>query len=60
MTERLRWRSALSDLSADTRLSIDPRLPSSRTERRIHTIAIYSSLALIAAVVFGTLSVHPF
>jgi hypothetical protein len=50
----------LSDLSADTRLSIDPRLPSSRPERRIHTIAIYSSLALIAAVVFGTLSVHPF
>jgi hypothetical protein len=50
----------LSDLSADARLSIDPRLPSSRTERRIHTVAIYSSLALIAAVVFGTLSVHPF
>jgi hypothetical protein len=53
-------RSALSDLSADTRLSIDPRLLSSRTERRIHIVAIYSSLALIAAVVFGTLSVHPF
>jgi hypothetical protein len=50
----------LSDLSADTRLSIDPSLLSSRTERRIHTVAIYSSLALIAAVVFGTLSVHPF
>jgi hypothetical protein len=56
----LRWRSALNDLSADTRLSIDPRLLSSRTERRIHTVAIYGSLALIAAVVFGTLSVHPF
>ena len=50
----------MSDLSADTRLSIDPRLASSRTERRIHTVAIYASLALIAAVVFGTLSVHPF
>jgi hypothetical protein len=54
------WRSALSDLSADTRLSIDPRPLSSRTEQRIHTVAIYSSLALIAAVVLGSLSVHPF
>jgi hypothetical protein len=50
----------LRELSAETRLSIHPHHPSSRTERRIHTVAIYSSLALIAAVVFGTLSVHPF
>jgi hypothetical protein len=60
MTQILRWRSTLRDLSADTRLSIHPRLLSSRTERRIHTVAIYSSLALIAAVVIGSLSVHPF
>jgi hypothetical protein len=60
MTQMLRWRSTLRDLSADTRLSIHPRLLSSRTERRIHTVAIYSSLALIAAVVIGSLSVHPF
>jgi hypothetical protein len=50
----------LRELSADTRLAIHPHHLSSRTERRIHTAAIYSSLALIAAVVFGTLSVHPF
>ena len=50
----------MSDLSADTRLSIDQRPLSSRMEQRIHTVAIYSSLVLIAAVVFGTLSVHPF
>lgn len=50
----------MRDLSADTRLPIHPRLLSARTERRLHTVAIYSSLALIAAVVFGTLSVHPF
>lgn len=50
----------MRELSADTRLSIHPELLSARTERRIHTVAIYSSLALIAAVVFGTLSVHPF
>jgi hypothetical protein len=60
MTQILRWRTTLRDLSADTRLSIHPRLLSSRTERRLHTLAIYSSLALIAAVVLGSLSVHPF
>jgi hypothetical protein len=27
---------------------------------RIHLIALYSAFAVIAAVVFGTLSVHPF
>ncbi len=47
------------------RLPAEPRLnfraaASSRTERRLHTVAIYSSLALIAAVVVGSLSVHPF
>jgi hypothetical protein len=26
----------------------------------IHTAALYGSMALIAAVVFGTLSIHPF
>ena len=60
MTQILRWRLTLRDLSADTRLSVHPRVLSSRTERRIHTVAIYSSLALIAAVVIGSLSVHPF
>ncbi|MBI5319619.1 hypothetical protein [Bradyrhizobium sp.] len=50
----------MRELSADTRLPIHPRLMALRTERRLHTVAIYSSLALIAAVVFGTLSVHPF
>jgi len=30
------------------------------TETRIHTVALYSAFALIAAVVFGTLSIHPF
>lgn len=27
---------------------------------RAHTFAVYSALGLIAAVVFGTLSYHPF
>jgi hypothetical protein len=56
----LRWRSTLRELSADARLPIQSHLLPSRTERRLHTIAVYSSLALIAAVVVGSLSVHPF
>jgi hypothetical protein len=48
----------MQQLSAEARLRA--RSVSSRTERRLHTIAIYSSLALIAAVVIGSLSVHPF
>ena len=50
----------MRELSADNRFPIQPRRLSLRTERRLHTIAIYSSLALIAAVVVGSLSVHPF
>jgi hypothetical protein len=50
----------MQQLSAEARLHLRARATSSRTERRLHTIAIYSSLALIAAVVIGSLSVHPF
>jgi hypothetical protein len=60
MTQMLRWRLTLRELSANNRIPTQSRLPSSRTERRIHTVAIYGSLTLIAAIVFGTLSVHPF
>jgi len=56
----LRWRATLRDLSADNRLSIQPRPLSSGRERQLHIVATYSSLALIAAIVLGTLSVHPF
>ena len=33
---------------------------SRQAETRFHTIAVYSSLALIGAIVFGAVSVHPF
>lgn len=49
----------MQQLSAEARLHFRARY-SARTERRLHTVAIYSSLALIAAVVLGSLSVHPF
>lgn len=29
-------------------------------DTRIHTLAVYGAFALIAAIVFGTLSYHPF
>ena len=50
----------MREISAEARLHLYARSLSSRTERRLHTLAIYSSLALIAAVVLGSLSVHPF
>jgi len=50
----------MRELSAEARLHFHARSLSSRTERRLHTLAIYGSLALIAAVVLGSLSVHPF
>jgi hypothetical protein len=33
---------------------------SRKTGTGFHTVALYSAFAVIAAVVFGTLSVHPF
>ena len=35
-------------------------LVSRRSGTGFHTAALYSAFALIAAIVFGTLSVHPF
>jgi hypothetical protein len=50
----------MRELSAEARLHLYARSLSGRTERRIHTAALYGAFALIAAVVFGSLSVHPF
>jgi hypothetical protein len=56
----LHWRSTMRQLSAEARLHLYARRLSGRAGRGIHTAALYGSMALIAAVVFGTLSVHPF
>jgi hypothetical protein len=56
----LRWRSTMRQLSAEARLHLYARSLSRRTGTGIQTAALYGSLALIAAVVFGTLSIHPF
>jgi hypothetical protein len=56
----LRWRSTMRQLSAEARLHLYARSLSRRTGSGIHTAALYGALAVIAGVVFGTLSVHPF
>ncbi len=50
----------MRELPAEARLHLDARQLSGRTGSGFHTAALYGSLALIAAIVFGTLSVHPF
>ena len=55
-----RWRSTMRELSAEARLHLYARSLSRRTGAGLHTAALYSAFAVIAAIVFGTLSVHPF
>ena len=50
----------MRELSAEARLHLYARSLSRRTERRLHTAALYGAFALIAAILFGSLSVHPF
>ena len=50
----------MRELSAEARLHLYARQLSRRSGSGFHIAALYGSLALIAAVVFGTLSVHPF
>jgi hypothetical protein len=47
-------------LSAEARLHLHARSLSGRAGHRLHRAALYGAFAIIAAVVFGTLSVHPF
>jgi hypothetical protein len=60
MQQMERWRSNMRELSAEARLHFYARSISRRTGAGFHTAALYGAFALIAAVVFGTLSVHPF
>jgi hypothetical protein len=50
----------MRELSAEARLHLYARSLSRRSGNGFHTAALYSAFALIAAIVFGTLSVHPF
>jgi hypothetical protein len=55
-----RWRSTMRELSAEARLHLYARSLSRKTGTKFHAAALYGAFAVIAAVVFGTLSVHPF
>ncbi|QPF81826.1 hypothetical protein IC762_18650 [Bradyrhizobium genosp. L] len=50
----------MRELSAEARLHLYARSISRKTGPGIQTAALYSAFAVIAAIVFGTLSVHPF
>jgi hypothetical protein len=56
----LRWKSTMRELSAEARLHLYARSLSRRTGTGFHAAALYGAFAVIAAIVFGTLSVHPF
>jgi hypothetical protein len=60
MQTMLRWRSTMPEFSAEARLRTHARSVGRRAGAGFQIAAVYSALALIAAVVFGTLSVHPF
>ncbi|WGR92101.1 hypothetical protein MTX26_17800 [Bradyrhizobium sp. ISRA443] len=49
----------MRELSTEARLHLHARNISRKTRTSIHTVALYSAFAVIAAIVFGTLSVHP-
>jgi hypothetical protein len=54
------WKSTMREVSAQARLHIYARSLSRRSGGGFHAAALYGAFALIAAVLFGTLSVHPF
>jgi hypothetical protein len=60
MWRMLRWRTTMRELSAEARLHLYARALSGRTAGKLHAAALYGAFAVIAAVVFGTLSYHPF
>ncbi|WP_186294602.1 hypothetical protein [Bradyrhizobium guangdongense] len=49
----------MRELSAEARLHLYAR-SLRRTGANLHLVAFYSAFAVIAAIVFGTLSVRPF
>jgi hypothetical protein len=55
-----RWRLAMRELSAEARLHLYARSLSRKTGTGFHAAALYGAFALIAGIVFGTLSIHPF
>ncbi|MGX4771800.1 hypothetical protein ACWAUC_18645 [Bradyrhizobium guangdongense] len=56
----VRWKSTIRELSAEARLHLYARSLSRRAKASAHHLGIYGACALIAMLVFGTLSAHSF
>ena len=56
------WRLAMSDIvsGAESPIRTGAQVASQEQDTRIHTLAVHGAFAFIAAIVFGTLSYHPF
>jgi hypothetical protein len=50
----------MRELSAEARLHLYARSLSRKTGNGFHAAAVYGAFVLIAGIVLGTLSVHPF
>lgn len=50
----------MRELTAEARLHLYARSLNKRNGTGFHAAALYGALAVIAGIVFGTLSVHPF
>ena len=50
----------MRELSAEARLHLYARSLNKRAGTGFHAAALYGAFALIAGIVFGTMSVHPF
>ncbi|EKS40453.1 hypothetical protein [Afipia clevelandensis] len=50
----------MRDVVSETQVIRSVRATSAQAEDRMHILAVYGAFALIAAIVFGTLSFHPF
>lgn len=50
----------MGDIASESQGLARVRATSVQAEDRMHTAAVYGAFALIASIVFGTLSFHPF
>ncbi len=53
-------RDIVSGIEAQIRTNARAASASEQSDDRFHTLAVYGAFALIATIVFGTLSYHPF
>lgn len=54
------WRSAMRDVVSGIEAHARATSAQAEPDNRVHMLAVYGAFTLIAAIVFGTLSYHPF